>query len=299
MIFNLNDANCELPTTGKAWEILLEHVKENAMHRDLYLGDLDDDDIIEEVKRRELSVGEVFDDQDILDHVHDGGMPIDEIFAEDEILGCGCVIDALEEKEKKVAELEDGWEKTLHEKRSHYKRIVGLEEKVAELEKKNAELEKEIKDWAKMVDEMGFEQGDLERKVAKLEKEVAKLSYDMTMTTTQYEETIAKLEKKVAQLKWDLDEKETELMEAVDAVERVDRLERKVYEFQKYNEKMRCNTDDGWCRRCGSWDASVCKAEGWGFVCEDCLHDLDNDDHEVCKACDCCKDCGCCECEEE
>ena len=128
MIFNLNDANCDLPTTGKAWEILLDHVKENAMHRDLYLGDLQDEDIIEEVQRRGLSVGEVFDDQDILDHVHDGGMPLEEIFDEDEILGCGCVTDAMDELEKKRSKTR--------------KRNAELEQKVAELEAKVAELMK-------------------------------------------------------------------------------------------------------------------------------------------------------------
>ena len=81
-------------------------------------------------------------------------------------------------------------------------------------------------------------------------------------------------------------------------------LEKELAEFREWNAKMKDNGNEEWCRRCGSWQREgwngidrIVKDAKWGCVCEDCLHDLDNDDHEVCKACDCCKDCGCCECE--
>ena len=138
MIFNLNDENCDLPTTGKGWEILLDHVKENAMHRDLYLGDLQDDDIIEELQRRGLSVADVFEDDDIRDHIHDGGMPIDEIFDEDEILECGCVIDAMDELEKKRSKTK--------------KKNARLEKENAELKAKVAELEEKVGDVKRLVE---------------------------------------------------------------------------------------------------------------------------------------------------
>jgi hypothetical protein len=241
MIFNLDDANCDLPTTGKAWEILLEHVKENAMHRDLYLGDLQDEDIIEEVKRRELSVGEVFDDQDILDHVHDGGMPIDEIFAEDEILGCGCVTDKIEELEDQIGELQEANDESEHDNEILKKKWRGLEKKVAELEKQNAELERQL-----------AKDADVQRQLA-------------------------------------------EVVE----------LERQLAEFREWNAKMKDNGNEEWCRRCGSWQncerdgSDIIKDAKWGYVCHDCLHHLDNPDHERCTECDCCKGCDCCECDEE
>lgn len=100
---------------------------------------LDDANLAEILKKiiadADITVGEVFDDQDILDHVHDGGMPIDEIFDEDEILTCGCVIDAMDELEKKRAKTR--------------KKNAELEAKVAELEKELAEF----REWnAKMKD---------------------------------------------------------------------------------------------------------------------------------------------------
>jgi hypothetical protein len=81
-------------------------------------------------------------------------------------------------------------------------------------------------------------------------------------------------------------------------ISRIAELEAKLAEFREWNAKMRCMDNEGWCRRCGAWEDSVCKAEGWGYVCEDCLHHLDNEDHERCEECDGCKDCGC-DCEEE
>lgn len=85
----------DLPTTGKAWEILLEHVKENAMHRDLYLGDLDDDDIIQEIRERRIpyqniygedaTVGELFDAFDIIDYIHEAEIPVDAVYDEDDL----------------------------------------------------------------------------------------------------------------------------------------------------------------------------------------------------------------------
>jgi hypothetical protein len=143
MIFNLDDANCDLPTTGKAWEILLEHVKENAMHRDLYLGDLQDEDIIEELQRRGLSVADVFDDDEIRDHVHDCQMPIDEIFDEDEILDCGCVMDAIDGRDKKIAKLQKKiakLEKEVQDGDVAVKLLIDANRKVVVLELANADL---------------------------------------------------------------------------------------------------------------------------------------------------------------
>jgi len=82
-------------------------------------------------------------------------------------------------------------------------------------------------------------------------------------------------------------------------------LERQLTEFREWNAKMKDNYNEEWCRRCGSWQncerdgSDIIKDAKWGYVCHDCLHHLDNPDHERCKECDCCKDCDCCECEEE
>ena len=94
---------------------------------------LDDANLAEILKKiiadADLTVGDLFDDQDILDHVHDGGMPIDEIFAEDEILGCGCVIDAIEQERKDCEE----------------ETIEKYEEEIEELQKKVAELTEQMR----------------------------------------------------------------------------------------------------------------------------------------------------------
>jgi len=82
-------------------------------------------------------------------------------------------------------------------------------------------------------------------------------------------------------------------------------LERQLAEFREWNAKMKDNENEEWCRRCGSWQncerdgSDIIKDAKWGYVCHDCLHHLDNPDHERCKECDCCKDCDCCECGEE
>jgi hypothetical protein len=234
MIFNLDDANCDLPTTGKGWEILLEHVKENAMHRDLYLGDLQDEDIIEELQRRGLSVADVFDDDEVCDHIHESGIPADVVYDEDDILECGCVTDKIEELEDQIGELQEANDESEHDNEILKKKWRGLEKKVAELEKQNAEL-----------------------------------------------------------------------MKVVGDVERVVELERQLAEFREWNAKMKDNYNEEWCRRCGSWQncerdgSDIIKDAKWGCVCHDCLHHLDNPDHERCTECDCCKGCDCCECEEE
>jgi hypothetical protein len=118
------------------------------------------------IAEAEITVGELFDDQDILDHVHDGGMPIDEIFGEDEILGCGCVMDAIaQEREDCEQETIEKYEEEiaeLKEENADLTRCNGIQcgdlgdcrniigeqnEKIAELEKENAELKKKMERW--------------------------------------------------------------------------------------------------------------------------------------------------------
>jgi len=151
MIFNLGDANCDLPTTGKAWEILLEHVKANAMQRDLYLGDLDDDDIIQEVRERNIpyeniygedaTVGELFNDDDIIDHIIEAKIPVDAIYDEDDLRENAMVQKMLEDEREGL--MDDGWGK-VDEKDDE---IGQLEETIAELKQEIAKLAKERDDY--------------------------------------------------------------------------------------------------------------------------------------------------------
>ena len=133
-----------------------------------------------------LSVGDLFDDDEICDHIHEAGIPVDTLYDEDDILECGCVIDAMDELEKKVAELEeenedylaqvyqDGWKKgwagedICEGRYGTFGGCDGLDEaeaKVAELEKKVAELEAKNAELMKVV-------GDVER-VVELERQLA------------------------------------------------------------------------------------------------------------------------------
>ena len=155
---------------------------------------IDDANLAEILKKiiadADLTVGDLFDDQDILDHVHDGGMPIDEIFAEDEILGCGCVIDAMEREREELNS--DGWAK-VDEKDEE---IEELEKKVAELKEKVAGLEKswdsmkweldeketelmEAVDAVLRVDKLKDANRTLKKKNAELEKKVAEHTEQM------------------------------------------------------------------------------------------------------------------------
>jgi len=157
MIFNLGDANCNLPTTGKAWEILLEHVKENAMHRDLYLGDLDDDDIIQEVRERNIpyeniygedaTVGELFNDDDIIDHIREAKIPVDAIYDEDDLLENAMVQKMLEDERNCMDS--DGWAK-----------VDEKDEEIGQLEETIAELKQEIANHKKKVAELAKERDD-------------------------------------------------------------------------------------------------------------------------------------------
>jgi hypothetical protein len=81
-------------------------------------------------------------------------------------------------------------------------------------------------------------------------------------------------------------------------ISKIAELEKELAELREWNAKMNWNQNEEWCRSCGAWEDSVCKAEGWGYVCEDCLHHLDNEDHERCEECDGCKECGC-DCDDE
>jgi len=159
MIFNLGDANCDLPTTGKAWEILLEHVKENAMHRDLYLGDLDDDDIIQEVRERNIpyeniygedaTVGELFNDDDIIDHIIEAKIPVDAIYDEDDLRENAMVQKMLEDEREGL--MDDGWGK-VDEKDDE---IGQLEETIAEKIQEIAYHENKVAELAKERDDYG------------------------------------------------------------------------------------------------------------------------------------------------
>jgi hypothetical protein len=194
MIFNLGDANCDLPTTGKAWEILLEHVKENAMHRDLYLGDLDDDDIIQEVRERgipyeniygeDATVGELFNDDDIIDHIIEAKIPVDAIYDEDDLRENAMVQKMLEDEREGL--MDDGWGK-VDEKDEE---IGQLEESIAELKQEIAHLQQS---W-----------GDKESLLCTAEDEIVKL-----------EEKNAKLKKKVAEQAKELEEQEKQMDEII------------------------------------------------------------------------------------
>ena len=114
---------------------------------------------------------------------------------------------------------------------------------------------------------------------------------------------IEELEQRLGELE---DEKDYVERDHRDDLKRCDELMRQLAEFREWNAKMRDNGNEEWCRRCGSWQREEWSEQGgivkdakWGCVCEDCLHHLDNEDHERCEDCDCCKDCGCCECEED
>jgi len=194
MIFNLGDANCDLPTTGKAWEILLEHVKENAMHRDLYLGDLDDDDIIQEVRERgipyeniygeDATVGELFNDDDIIDHIREAKIPVDAIYDEDDLRENAMVQKILEDEREALDS--DGWAKA--DENASW--IGQLEETIAERIREIAHLEQS---W-----------GDKESLLCTAEDEIVKL-----------EEKNAKLKKKVAEQAKELEEQEKQMDEII------------------------------------------------------------------------------------
>lgn len=76
-----------------------------------------------------LSIHDLFDDDDVIAHVQEGGIPVDAIYEEDEILGCGCVIDAIEQ------EREDCEQETIEK----------YEEEIEELQKKVAELTEQMR----------------------------------------------------------------------------------------------------------------------------------------------------------
>lgn len=153
--------NRDLPTTGEAWEILLEHVKENAMHKDLYLGDLDDDDIIQEARERGISyqdiygedatVGELFDDDDIIDYIREAEIPVDAVYDEDDILDCECVRVKIAELEEEVLTEEqkeawagqaykDGWKEGWAGVDIFHGRYGDDEDRIEELERQLAQL---------------------------------------------------------------------------------------------------------------------------------------------------------------
>lgn len=153
----LEELICErdLPTEGGAWDAMLEHVKENAMTRDLYLGDLEDDTIIEEVQNRgiplndiydDLSVADVFDDETIVEYIRDMGIPPNVVYDEDAILDCECVKSLLEIAKIKTEE----WEATAG---ALYK------QRIAKLELENAELAEENEDYLAQVYQDGWKKG--------------------------------------------------------------------------------------------------------------------------------------------
>jgi hypothetical protein len=106
-----------------------------------------------------------------------------------------------------------------------------------------------------------------------------------------------------------VDEKDDEIEQLEETIaelrQEIATHKKKVAELKEWNEKMGLNRNEEWCRRCGSWDAGhedsdrIVKDPKWGWVCDDCQHDLNNEDHEKCDECLNCKDCGCCECEED
>ena len=111
---------------------------------------------------------------------------------------------------------------------------------------------------------------------------------------------IEELEQRLGELE---DEKDYVERDHRDDLKRVDELMRQLAEFREWKTKMSWNENDEWCRSCGTWDKSgdwekMCKCPKWGIICLDCLHHLDNEDHERCGECDGCKDCGC-ECEAD
>jgi hypothetical protein len=201
MIFNLGDANCDLPTTGKAWEILLEHVKENAMHRDLYLGDLDDDDIIQEVRERgipyeniygeDATVGELFNDDDIIDHIIEAKIPVDAIYDEDDLRENAMVQKMLEDEREGL--MDDGWGK-----------VDEKDEEIGQLEKQKYEAYETIAELRREIAHLQQSWGDKESLLCTAEDEIVKL-----------EEKNAKLKKKVAEQAKELEEQEKQMDEII------------------------------------------------------------------------------------
>jgi len=144
--------------------------------------------------------------------------------------------------------------------------------------------------WAK-VDEKDEEIEELEEKIQELEDQIAEL--EERNDELDAEKTELDHDNEIVKKKWRKLEKENA------------ELERQLAEFREWNAKMKDNENEEWCRRCGSWQncerdgSNIIKDAKWGCVCHDCLHHLDNPDHERCKECDCCKGCDCCECDEE
>ena len=140
---------------------------------------LDDANLAELLKyiiaEAELTVGELFDDQDILDHVHDGGMPIDEIFGEDEVLGCGCVIDAIaQEREDCEQETVEKYEEEIEE----YQSQVGqLEETIGDLHNQVGQLEDYIGELKNEIAQMKKTTAELDRKLAVSNEALVCLGY--------------------------------------------------------------------------------------------------------------------------
>jgi hypothetical protein len=163
------------------------------------------------------------------------------------------------------------------------KELVELLEKDATLRSKNAKLVKKNKELVELLEKARDEGAELENKNEKVLD-----CYDY-MEMKWFSITLA----------FDGARKCHKKAEA-----RVAELEKELAEFREWNAKMRCMDNEGWCRRCGAWEEEqawargVCKVEKWGYVCGDCLHHLDNEDHETCKECNGCKDCGC-NCDDE
>jgi len=129
------------------------------MHRDLYLGDLDDDDIIQEVRERNIpyeniygedaTVGELFNDDDIIDHIIEAKIPVDAIYDEDDLRENAMVQKMLEDEREGL--MDDGWGK-VDEKDD----VIGqLEETIAELRQQLAYHEKKVAELAKERDDYG------------------------------------------------------------------------------------------------------------------------------------------------
>ena len=231
MIFNLGDANCDLPTTGKAWEILLEHVKENAMHRDLYLGDLDDDDIIQEVRERgipyeniygeDATVGELFNDDDIIDHIRDANIPVDAIYDEDDLRENAMVQKMLEDEREGL--MDDGWGK-VDEKDDE---IGQLEKQKYEAYETIAELRREIAEMRKEAEENASCFGQLEETIAERIREIAHLQQswgDKESLLCTAEDEIVKLEEKNAKLKKKVAEQAKEIVGLLKQMDEIIRL---------------------------------------------------------------------------
>jgi hypothetical protein len=66
---NIDDAN--LPTTGKVWDAMVEHVLRNLSDADL--------------KERSGITVDMFDDEEIREHIQDSGIPVDAIYDEDDL----------------------------------------------------------------------------------------------------------------------------------------------------------------------------------------------------------------------